>query len=80
MNNNQLLNKEGKSENKFMFQVEAKIVETRSEQIGIVNSSQKYFRKLFSFNSLNKCLEENCEYCCLSSSYCGSKIQCENSR
>jgi hypothetical protein len=40
----------------------------------------RYFRKVFSFNSpVNKCVEENCEFCCLSLNFCGSKEQCENS-
>ena len=35
---------------------------------------------IFSFSSpLNKCKEENCEFCCLSLNFCGSKEQCENS-
>ena len=42
--------------------------------------SKMYFRKLFSFSSpLNKCHAENCQYCCLSLNFCGSKEQCENS-
>ena len=42
--------------------------------------SKVYFRKLFSFSSpLNKCKQENCEFCCLSLNFCGSKEQCENS-
>lgn len=42
--------------------------------------SNKYFRKVFSFSTpINKCVEENCEFCCLSLNFCGSKQQCENS-
>ena len=42
--------------------------------------SKIYFRKLFSFSSpLNKCQADNCEFCCLSLNFCGSKEQCENS-
>jgi hypothetical protein len=62
-----------------MFHVEANFILSKEES-GIVYSSEKYFRKLFSINSINKCVEENCEYCCLSSYFCGSKIQCENSK
>ena len=43
-------------------------------------SPNLYFRKLFSLSStLNKCQEENCEFCCLSLNTCGSREQCENS-
>jgi hypothetical protein len=43
--------------------------------------SKMYFRKLFSFSSpLNKCVEDNCQYCCLSLNLCGSKQQCDNSK
>jgi len=45
------------------------------------SSSQGYFRKLFGFKStLNKCLEKDCQYCCLNLNFCGSKAQCENSK
>ena len=42
--------------------------------------TSQYFRKFFSFNTpINKCMPENCEFCCLSLNFCGSKQQCENS-
>ena len=42
--------------------------------------AELYFRKVFSFNPpLNKCIEDNCEFCCLSLNFCGSKQECENS-
>jgi len=45
------------------------------------SSSQGYFRKLFGFKStLNKCLEKDCQYCCLNLNFCGSKAQCDNSK
>jgi len=44
-------------------------------------NSKNYFRKLFSFTSpLSKCIEENCQYCCLNLNFCGSKAQCDNSK
>lgn len=61
-------------------------VEAVSEDISLNETksfsyySKVYFRKLFSFSSpLNKCQQENCEFCCLSLNFCGSKEQCENS-
>ena len=54
--------------------------ETPSQSKTFTYYSKVYFRKLFSFSSpLNKCKEENCEFCCLSLNFCGSKDQCENS-
>lgn len=42
--------------------------------------TKNYFKKLFSFSApMNKCVKENCQYCCLSLNFCGSKQQCENS-
>ena len=46
-----------------------------------VSNSKLYFRKIFALDShLNQCIVENCEYCCLSLNFCGSKEQCENSK
>jgi hypothetical protein len=54
--------------------------ESKLEVKSVSYYSKMYFRKLFSFSTpLNKCHEENCQYCCLSLNFCGSKEQCENS-
>jgi hypothetical protein len=62
-----------------LSKVEAEVEEEKQEK-DFSYYSKMYFRKLFSFSSpLNKCKEENCEFCCLSLNFCGSKEQCENS-
>ena len=66
---------------KSMSRVEA-VAEEESfmEEKNFSFYSKKYFKKLFSFQSpLNKCIADNCQYCCLSLNICGSKEQCENS-
>ena len=64
---------------KTLSTVEAEIEEDKKDK-DFTYYSKMYFRKLFSFSSpLNKCKEENCEFCCLSLNFCGSKQQCENS-
>lgn len=68
-----------KLQSKTFSKVEADIEEDKKEK-DFTYYSKMYFRKLFSFSSpLNKCKEENCEFCCLSLNFCGSKHQCENS-
>jgi hypothetical protein len=68
-----------KIKNKTFSKVEAEVEEEKQVK-DISYYSKIYFRKLFSFSSpLNKCREENCEFCCLSLNFCGSKEQCENS-
>jgi len=66
---------------KAMSRVEAEIEEeSHVEEKTFSYYSTKYFKKLFSFSTpLNKCVKENCQYCCLSLNFCGSKQQCENS-
>jgi hypothetical protein len=66
---------------KAMSQVEATSEEESfMEERTFSYYSKKYFKKLFSFSTpLNKCVKENCQYCCLSLNFCGSKEQCENS-
>jgi hypothetical protein len=63
------------------FRVEAMMEEEmKNEAKSFSYYSKMYFKKLFSFNTpLNKCVAENCQYCCLSLNFCGSKQQCENS-
>lgn len=69
------------AKSKTYSRVEAVAVEgPDAEEKSFSYYSKVYFRKLFSFNSpLNKCDAENCEYCCLSLNFCGSKEQCQNS-
>jgi hypothetical protein len=68
-----------KIKTKTFSKVEAEVEEEKQVK-DISYYSKIYFRKLFSFSSpLNKCREENCEFCCLSLNFCGSKEQCENS-
>jgi hypothetical protein len=41
---------------------------------------QQYITRMFSFDSpVNKCVAENCEFCCLNFNFCGSREQCEQS-
>jgi hypothetical protein len=44
-------------------------------------TTQQNSHDIFSLTSLpiNKCKSEDCEFCCLSTNKCGTKIQCENS-
>jgi len=66
---------------KEMTQVEATGEETcKMEEKTLIHFTKNYFKKLFSLsNPINKCAKENCQYCCLSLNFCGSKQQCENS-
>lgn len=68
-----------KLQSRTLSKVEA-LVEDDNKEKDFSYYSKMYFRKLFSFSpALNKCKEENCEFCCLSLNFCGSKQQCENS-
>jgi hypothetical protein len=41
---------------------------------------QQYIKRMFTFDSpVNRCIPENCEFCCLSLNFCGTKEQCESS-
>ena len=64
-----------------MTRVEATAEESsQMEEKTLSHYTKNYFKKLFSFSApLNKCVKENCQYCCLSLNFCGSKQQCENS-
>lgn len=61
---------------KETFQVTAISIDTAEPYRKGVNET--------SFGSLvgaaRKCVDENCEFCCLSNNRCGTKIQCENSK
>ncbi len=74
---------EGLSQSKTLSTVTAEVEEEsqlKSDSKSFSYYSKMYLRKLLSFNTpINKCHEENCQYCCLSLNYCGSKKQCENS-
>lgn len=67
---------------KEMTKVEVTAEESsKFEEKTLSHFTTSYFKKLFSLSSpINKCLKENCEYCCLSLNFCGSKQQCENSQ
>jgi hypothetical protein len=55
--------------------------ESKFSKINFIEKSKFYFRKIFSNDySLNQCKSENCEFCCLSLNFCGSKEQCENTQ
>jgi len=67
---------------KAITRVEATVGESsKMEEKSMNHYTKNYFKKLFSFSTtpLNKCIKENCQYCCLSLNFCGSKQQCENS-
>ena len=67
---------------KAISQVEAVTEEEESnvEENSFSTYSRKYLMKFFTFRSpANKCVKENCEFCCLSLNFCGSQEQCENS-
>ena len=51
-------------------------------KVTLFDSSRDFLKRLFIVNpnKANQCLEENCQYCCLSTNVCGSKEQCENSK
>jgi hypothetical protein len=54
---------------------------SQNSKNNFVSNTKVYFRKIFPLDSsLNQCNIENCEYCCLSLNFCGSKEQCENSK
>lgn len=67
---------------KTISQVDASTVDrSQLEEKNLSNYANKYFKSLFSFSSpINKCVKENCQYCCLSLNFCGSKEQCENTQ
>jgi hypothetical protein len=82
INSETVLNESVKSKELFQNKIksEAIAVEEEKETPNFFYYSKLYMRKLFSFESpLNKCHAENCEFCCLSLNYCGTKQQCENS-
>ncbi len=66
---------------KEMSKVEAEVQDLlKFEEKGFTYDTKTYFKKLFSMSTpMSKCSKENCQYCCLSLNFCGSKKQCENS-
>lgn len=75
-----------KETTKSLYKSDTKIIENVDASISnsddnLMRRSKFYFRKLFSFDSnINQCKSENCEFCCLSLNYCGSREQCENTQ
>lgn len=93
MNNNIITNNHLKSKSQSQINLKSAISKTspkeEKESITIQhptpnnsnNSPDLFYRKLFSFTSpMNKCVEQNCQYCCLNLNFCGTKSQCENSQ
>jgi hypothetical protein len=63
-------------EAKTLSKTEAEYVDGRENETAF-NKIKIFFRRIFTLNPINNCKSENCEFCCLSLNFCGSKKQCE---
>jgi hypothetical protein len=70
------------------FAIYTKMKHTNGAQITAVEDAdnllafypQQYFKRILSFESPGqRCNPEDCEFCCLSITHCGTKEQCETS-
>ena len=69
--------------NTFMTKICEKMnckVKTAS-RITAVYQTNKTKKEMFKFTSpVNQCKAENCDFCCLSTNRCGTKLQCDNNK
>jgi len=78
---NEIKKSEENSLSKNLFTTNAVVEEVeKNPSNNFLDRSKLFFRKVLTYDSMNQCKQENCEFCCLSLNFCGSKEQCENSK
>ena len=78
---NEIKKNEESSFSKNLFTTNAVVDEREiTTSNNFLDRTKLFFRKVIANDSMNQCKQENCEFCCLSLNFCGSKEQCENSK